>query len=328
MPRQVKKWHFLFRIILFLGFIFIAYQIKVYYPRILFYFSGNSVLRLDKQSKRVEGYLIKQKERPKDILEVIEQSRETAKNFVNRESVNPLPYYYIGLFDFYELLLRLPINQHSLLELTGRGFLPQASSFKTIKSRKILLLLKENIKVIHKSLAITDNFLYTKEANLILVFSSFLYTARTDKRELERLENILEADFSPLFSGVRTWLYLSFITQLGATKELRKWYASYQKTQEKQEKETFWRLSPIGAELLLAYGLYHAKDYIRALRHVRNIIHLPNTPQFLQVEALLTQAEIFYRQRGARYARPYFKKAFQASQEADLFIKERIEEIY
>ena len=308
-----------------------------YYPQISFYFLSNVFLRLENHAQKIEEDILSPNVPGQDILDALGRVRDIAKLTKDDDPANPLAHYYMGLLDFYELCLRLDQGQISLLLLTGRGFLPQHKATLDIEPKSVLPLVKKVILSMRRALAIKPDFLHNERAHIILSYASLLFTSRTDLRELRRIQENKLINPSPLLAIARDWLSLAFYAQLGRKKELSKFITQLRdkekqlkskKTEQDPKTISHLRLEPAAAFLLLCHGFYQAQDYIGALKYARLVKFNSDSSEYMRVEALRMQAEIFYIQRGKAAAKAYFDLAYAASNKEDNFIKERMKEIY
>ncbi len=313
-------------------FLVIAW-VYAYFPQLSFYFITNAFARLEKHTEKLEVRLLSLNEEPYDTLESIEQVRKLAKLTQKNNPTNALSHYYEGLFFFYELYLLLPLDdQISLMELTGRGFLPQQIEFSRIAKKSILPLTKKVILSMRRALAIQPDFFHKKKAELSLSYATLLYTGRTDLRDFRRIQETEKIELPPFWAKYREWLSIVFYCQLGKNNELFNLIGRYpfpvKKNQNKKETNGALQLRPTIANLILSHGYYGARDYIRSLKYARRANSLAEGSTKIQAEAFRMEAEIFYVQKGEKQAQKYFERAYLASEKKDVFIQDRIKELY
>ena len=313
----------------------------IYYQQITYYFISDVYLRLEENSQKIEAKLSSHNVSHKRVLESIKKFRDLAELNKKNSPLEPLAHYYLGLFYFYELILRIPYNQRSLLDLTGKGFLPQHIPITfLLKKKAILPIVKKVILSMRISLAIKSDFFYSTQAKIILSYATLIFTGRTDLRELRRIRDLEIVEISALLHQIKDWTRLAFYAQLGKIKLLNKQIAEI-RTRNKDAKPrtkdnnsiNHIELNSAEKSLLLCHALYHAKEFLRSLHYARMIIRkYSKDSKYIYLDAMRMEAEIFYIQRGKLAARHYFEKVLAASKKENdtmlYFIKSRIKEIY
>ncbi len=341
-PRQ----YFLYWLLFLFPFFTAIVLVYLYLPQLSFHFFSDTFLRLEEHAQKLEDYILSGTEQPQKIVDELKRARLFVGLSKNNHPLDPLGYYYSALFDFYELYFRLPLNQDSLIELCGRGFLPRQTRYIDIAPVSISHLARNALLSARKALALDADFTYANQTHLIISGASLLYTERTDLRELQRIQELQQAKLSLVFSRFRDWLSIAFYIQLGKKNLLFKLMDEIKQQKQKAKaasialvqdnlakagpKQTFSRLylRPYMHALLLCYGSYRAKSYVQALKFANLVKSMPGSPENVRTEGLRMKAEIFYIQRGARVARPYFEKAYFNSDSKDHFLKERMIELY
>ncbi len=315
-----------------------------FWPELSFAFLENVYARLEHHSRSIESALANPKDFPKETLQMIHEAQALALLKQRKTPEKGLSYYYVSLFYFYELALRLPFDdQHALIRLTGRAFMPEERKIPGIKPVSIEALAAKSVINMRKALALEeeDSFLRKSQAHLILAYGTFLYTGRTDLRDLHRIQAHAEQKLSPVLERCRLWLSIVFYSLLQRKKELVSLLAKVSAKNPSKEALVTEKLGPqmqqshhtlsfplAVVRLLLCHGFYHAKDYNAALAFARDIQTMPNIQKHLIAESLRMEAEILYAQRGAQAAQGYFEQALIASGNKDTFIQERIQALY
>ncbi len=290
----------------------------LYWPQLYLYFSGNALLRLQKRSEQFEERLLAQKEEPLVLLQFLAETHQFINIAEISHGADPWLYFYRGLFDFYQLLLRSSYDYKNLIELTGRGFVP---SQKLLGDKKVSLLqLGRKITInMRKTLALAPNFQRAPTAHLALIYGNLFFTGRTDRRDLIRLEEIKTAQFSQLQQRHHNWIEMVFYIFFGKKESL-------QLLLQQMKKQGALLPTLAQQNILLCHVHYYARSYIDALRFARRVAKRRNSPPHLLVEAARMEAEIFYIQRGVSAAIPYLHKALKFTEGEDIFIKKRLEQ--
>ncbi len=322
----------LFIVFSFLLVVFSGWLGYYLYPSVSYYFVSNTYLQLENNALRIEKRLLSQNESISSLLSSIEQAKKLTEITLKKKSDEALVHYYLGLFYYYELFVRVVQDQKSLIELSGRGLLPVHTKFgKTEIEIKPISPLSHKIMVtMNQALALEPNFIRNKQAKLLLAYSSLLFTGRTDKKMLAYINELKNIEFTPLLTLTYEWVSISYYSLLGQKKELLELLLPLKDHQiEKDKKETnHLYLQTNAIELLLAEGLFHSKDYMASLKYIRNILSAKEMPNYILVETLRIEAEIALIQRGASIAHSLFEKAYEASEKKDMYIADRIKEIY
>ncbi len=342
--RKSKLWFILF--LLSLAGVSTA---LVYRNRSFFYFhlGNNSLLQLETHTQKIEKLLLQDSAQTEDtILTFLEDARQLAKIAQKNQQIEAFIYYYQSLFDFYEMTLRIPFDEKDLIQLAGRGFLPQQTVFPNIPKISLPRLARRAAIGMRKAFALDPTFLRSDQALLVMVYGNLLYSERIKQADLNRILSVKEQNLSPFLHYYWNWMSTGLLVLMGEEKmafqkiyQLPSFDTSSQKKNipakmkvskdllhKKEQSLQPLRLSHSSKKLLFCYTAYYAKDYIRSLRFARSVKRNVSFPLYSKIEALRMEAEIFYIQRGPLVARPYMEKAYTLSDKKDILIEERLQE--
>ncbi|MBE7439525.1 MAG: hypothetical protein HS115_13795 [Spirochaetales bacterium] len=278
--------------------------------------AGDAAERLEKRAAHYETIL--SSENPDKLYDFIEDARRLA-DIVERENPgSAMTAYYRGLFDFYELTLRLELSAITALELAGRGFLPESRP-GDYSGRSIEALAADTAFSIRRALAMDPQLRTRGRAALILVLSEMLATARTDPI----LEDYLkEADGqSPLLAGVRIWVTLTLKALRGDSEGLERMLPDLKKPGQPMV------LTGLDLDFFRAYAAFRGRNYLRALQLIREIKGKAGLTRGQRIEVARMEGEIFLAQNVKETAIKYFQEGYQLSDRLDPLIQERLLEL-
>lgn len=306
-----------------------------YWPQLYFHFTGSALGQLQQRSEEAERRLLDPKEDQKQLLAFFDETHQLINTAEAGRGASAWLCFYRGLFNLYELFLRVSHDSTSLIELTGRGFVPLQKELGD-KNVSLLQLGRKIAIPMRKALALSPDLQEAPTAHLALVYGNLFLSGRTDKRDLRRLEESREIRLSPLRERYRNWMQIAFYALFGQERALT--LLLQHKEQEhkgrehkgreeiERERDLLLPLSTPEQEMLLCHAHYYARKYVEALRFARRAKRRSETPLHLVVEATRMEAEIFYLQRGSSAAIPYLRKALEFTEGRDSFIKKRLEQ--
>lgn len=302
-----------------------------YGPRLYYQLSEDPLTRLERRSQHYESRLLSGAALLPEQYDYI-QNTETIINVLQKD--RPLVaeiHYYRGLFRFYDLLLRLPLNARSLLALTGREILPVHLPLEKPEPVSIIPLAARCSRIMRKALALDPDFKVRSMALLAIVYGDLFSTARTDPGLLNRIVEIDVEQIRPALLPYYDWIALAIFSLKGEYQKLQILLEKMEKSgAPKSPDQPLHRLKLTANEALLlrCIGAWRARDYILALQLARRISADPKAPPAIKIEALRLEGEIFIKQRGLEAGRKYFQQALELSEGKDDFIKSRMETLF
>jgi len=278
--------------------------------------AGDAAERLEKRAAHYETIL--GSESPEKLYDFIEDARRLA-DIVERENPgSAMTAYYRGLFDFYELILRVELSAITALELAGRGFLPEGRPGE-YSERPIEVLAADSAFYVRRALAMDPELRTRGRAYLILVLSEMLATARTDPILEEYLK---ESDGqTPLLLVVQSWVTLTLKALRGDAEGLEKVLPELKKPGQPMV------LTALDLEFFRAYAAFRGRNYLKALQLIREIKGEPLLTQEQRIEVARMEGEIFLAQNVKETAIKYFQEGYKLSDRSDPLIQERLAEL-
>ncbi|MDH5656050.1 MAG: hypothetical protein OEZ34_09095 [Spirochaetia bacterium] len=319
------------KFIWYLIFLFIAggigYSGYLYGPGLYYRFTGDAILRVRKRTASYEDFLRNKNKSVVDLYTYIIDSRKLQSIILKDDPLDAELYYHQGLFEFYELILRTQLNSTSLIQLTGRGYLPEELKFPDIPQGRVREIAERASFLMRKSQAIDPDMGEDKLAlsNLIIIYSDLLHTGRTDPHLLSRLEKIKPELIKDPYRAYDLWIRFALYIIMGKSAEMELLLVSLENQEISQI--PLGSGSPITSEeknILVSHLYFYTGNYIKSLISARNVKFLPGVDRSLKIEAVRMEAEIFLKQRGPIVARYFFEEALALSEGKDTFIKDRI----
>ncbi len=338
-------WIFIFAIIAAIaGIYFLA-------PDLYYRFSGSGIHRIKSRLDTFEDRYIGGNYSNHDLLLFVQESRKIVEQVEEENKALYLVHYYAGLIDFYEFVLRVPLDENSLVNLITRGYLPLEVRIPDVENeREIRQLAYDMASSMRRALALDPDMNEKPAAQLIIAYGELFYTGRTDPYLLDLITppgDILYRDF---IQPEADWLGLAIYTFLGKKREILTLLSQLESQQstategqavarnpeqgnltaeQPPPEQTVARmnLSPSGLLIIRSFGYLYARDYMRALITARRVKFDPNTPIALRISATRLEGEVFLIQRGPFYALRYFQQALLLSEGKDEFLQERIDTI-
>ncbi len=321
--RSRKPLLYLFLLLLLGG---AGYALYRFGPGLYYQMTGDAILRIKNRSETFEKRYLSGEYPQKDLFSLIESTRKTMDIIEKDNPTLPEIHYYRSLFDYYEFLLRVPLTPATLIQMTGRGYLPTHTVNPELPPLSTPVLARRFAMGMRKVLALDPDFSHRAEARLIIATGDLFYTGRTDPNLLRLLDNNEEEKLSPFFQPPLIWLKMALYTVLGKKEQLSELVQKLRTSLTDPDKNDL-KLDEIYLDMVLCHGYFYARDYLRALTIARRIKFNPAVPTRLQVEAARMEAEIFLVQRGPLAARYFFQEALRLSGGSDPFIESRLAEI-
>ena len=321
----------------------------LYGPRLYYAVTGDAQVRLEKRAGEFEKRLQEWdggNAGVSDLLIELDEIRRIAEIQERNNPADATVYYYHALLDFYELVIRMPLNGPSLLQLTGRGYLPLQKSLDSVPEAGIPRLSQRIARNVRKALALDPGLSNKATAYLMLVYGDLFFTERTDENLLRMLTEIFAGDeISPALLRYRDWIGLAMYSLSGSKQEMQTLAADVvvvpvdasgagitipgaapaEPSADGAAAASVHRLQldENVRDLVLCHGFYYARDFLPALRLARQVKYRPGTPAILQAEAVRMEGEIFLLQRGQAAACYFFEEAQRLGE--DPFVTERIQ---
>lgn len=253
------------------------------------------------------GYTLFSEEEREQIVAYLKDSRRILSFYEGSTETGAALQASAALFQFYELLLYVQLNERSVLDLAGRGFLPSltginAETFRE-KARSSLLLSR-------KSLAMDPGQRRADDLRLIEAVSDLLYNERTDPHLFDQLIRINRDKIAPGLKPTYAFASLALFARSGNRERLNEILDANSKSGMSQ--------------MLRIYALFHARDYIQAMQLARTLMADAQAEPALRSEAARMMGEIFRIQSGAAAGLPYLYQARELH--ADPFLDELIQQ--
>ena len=276
---------------------------------------------------RMEHYntLVHEKKSPsKTLYPFLEEARGLLEKLEVKHPADPVVPYYHGLFSLHEFLLRVPLNSENLLELTGRGYLPGGRS--GYSERSIETLARDISIQMRKSLALEPDFPEKNTAILGILLGDLFGQGRTDPFLLQYAGQLKQERLAPVFRPAGSWILLTLSTILGDVPAVEV-LLNPPVDPDQTIGSSHLVLTDVEKKLLLAETHFYGKNYLQALRLVREIKATEGVSTKWMVEALRLEGEIFVIQRGPLVGLYFFQQALAESGGKDLFLVSRIQSI-
>ncbi|MBX7059692.1 MAG: hypothetical protein K1X75_16630 [Leptospirales bacterium] len=293
--------------------------------RIYYRITGDAILRIERKLDDLEERWQKRTGDSADLLESLKDIRKLLEIHGRNKPGDPEFFYYQGLLDFYELALRAPLDGDSLVQLSGRGYLPQPAAAEEGRMGIAALALRIS-REMRKALALEPELKHSSAAHLALVYGDLFYTGRTDPQLLELLARAKAEELSGPQLALRDWIGMALYSILGKNGELTALAAQVAAPAAAGAVPRL-ALSERARILILAHGALHSRDYLQALYLARQVKQQSTESPLYASEAARLEGEVFLVQRGKLAALPYFEQALQLAGGADPFLEERIEAV-
>ncbi|MEQ9365478.1 MAG: hypothetical protein RIF32_14625, partial [Leptospirales bacterium] len=208
-----KRGRWLLWLVLILGLAGGAGAAYLYGPQLYYSVTGDALVRLEKRTDEFGKQLLLWDGGNGAIpgmLAELDEIRRIARIQERNSPAEAEVYFYLGLIDFYELVVRVPLNGPSLMQLTGRGYLPLQKSLEAVPETGIPRLSQHISRNIRKALALDPGLERRDAAYLMLAYGDLFFTERTD-RNLQMIlsEFIVDGDVGPTLERYRDWIGLA-----------------------------------------------------------------------------------------------------------------------
>ncbi|MCR9140789.1 MAG: hypothetical protein NXI24_00855 [bacterium] len=320
-----------------------------YGPQLYYSVTGDALVRLEKRTDAFGRQLLAWdggNDALPGMLAELDEVRRIAKIQERNSPAEADVYFYLGLIDFYELVVRVPLSGPSLMQLTGRGYLPLQKSLESVPEAPIPRLSKRISRNIRKALALDPGLDRRDAAYLMLAYGDLFFTERTDRNLQMILSEFIAGDqVTPALERYRDWIGLALFALSGNKQEIRQLVQQIDAASAvapappvvpaaaddppPAEAEpapaapaTRLQLDENIRDLVLCHAHYFARDFLPALRLARTVKYRATAPDILRVEAVRMEAEIFLLQRGPGAACFFFNEAARIG--SDDFVSERI----
>ena len=294
------------------GLLVLAIPAYLFGPRLYYRYSDDPLSRME---RRAQAFLKLQAEgSPPDLLlKQVDESLTILKILEKDQAYEPQIQYYFGLFQFFELIVRVDPVVPNLLQLAGRGYLPVSRETGTPRTRSLTALGRRIGLRMRRALAMRADFPQADVARLALIYADLFYTARTDRILQNYMAGLKRAELPAELWRPYDWMAILLDVVGGEPARLQKRLA---------EKKGGLLIQAPDRALLGCYASFRAARYLEALNVARALQSAEDN--FRQVEAIRMEGEVFLKQRGARTALPYFQQALRKSGGTDAFLKGRI----
>ncbi len=296
-----------------------------YGPAIYYQFSGDAIVRLQKRIEGYEARFLHASDDPEEYYAQIEDIRRIL-NLVERE--NPAQaevQYFQGILDFYELTLRVRFDGESLVQLTGRGYLPPDMPGLNLPVMKTSDLAHRASRRMRRALALSPDFKFAASAGMVISYGDLLFTGRTDPVLFDLMKKVKINEMPESYRPMAVWMSLALFALQGRRTELLALSADLEKLKDTERHRIL--PGPDALKLVVAHGALQAKDYLLALDLARKVRADDKAPDPIRAEAVRVEAEVFLAQNGPDAARPYFEEAKKIAGGKDPFLDERIKAI-
>ena len=311
---------------LFAGVVLILIFFSYHYGTEIYYrWTGDPIGRLQKQFERVETKLPPNQGDVVSIYEILRNNRKILKFLAKDRPLSAEVYYLLGLDSFYELMIRIPPTSKSLVQLCSREILPIPIEHDGMPNASITSIAFNITKNLRRSFSLDPSYKKRNRAIFALMYGDFFYTARTDPLLFRSLEQINSDEMTDAFIPHYQWMAIGLYTIGGKEEDFLKFINTISSNKEKGRRQL--EISQGELMLLQAITSFKAKNYLVSLRIVRQMKEIENISEELIVEALRLEGEIFYIQRGAESALPFFREALKLAGGEDFLIQQRIEEL-
>ncbi len=339
--RRGRRW---LLILLLLGVLGGAgYAGMTYGPQLYYGLTGDAIVRLERRSVEFEARLGAwgggEAALP-DLLGDLAEMRRIAQIQTRNTPVDAAGYFYLALTDFYELVLRVALDGESLLELTGRGYLPLQRKTAVVPAVVVPRLSQRISRNTRRALALDPDLDARDRALLLLIAGDLFFTERTDANLAlllaEYREKAGDAPQPGVLGASRDWLSFGLLTLAGKARELQPLLAGTaspgadgateaEAQGSEQAAASRLQLDQNQRDLLLCHSHYYAREFLPALRLARQVKYRAGVSDALKQEAVRMEAEIFLLQRGATSACFFFAEAGRIG--PDEFIAERMQSV-
>lgn len=315
-------------ILLLCGIVGYFYGSDLYYL-----FSGDTLQRARTSSHKLGLQIFEADAKPRALLDQIEDSRRLLSILEARDPALAEILYEQALLDFWEILVRMPVDADNLLQLIGRGYLPLQRGGSLEKLPSMVRPALELSKRVRRAIALDPELAQKPDVHILLLYGDFIYSGRTDPHLLERLKFIEKMEIPDHLRIPYQWIALSLNALLGQPDALARQIKAIAVPQASGSAGSDQGVSanlPLRSserDLVMCHGYFIGKRYHRARLLARKLKSNPELGDTLRAEAARMEAEITLRQMGPAASVYKFQEAFVLSKESDPFIKQRLETV-
>lgn len=288
---------------------------------------GSADSRIQKRLVLFEQEFQKPGREPKDLLDVIESTRKIVQLMEKEKPAHAEVYYYYSLLNYYELLVRVPLDGTALLRLTGRGFLPDMPEGSTLPPASVSALAQEASAYARKSLAIEPGRDYVSKLNTALILGELLSTGRTDPHLLNVTLAVKSEDLTLTMKQSHDWIRFALFALQGKSAILEQELTQGKYLIEGPDRPVDLILDVHEARLLMAHACFQAKDFNRTLMYARAVKTHPQAERIWKVDATRVEGDVFLVQNIPLAARGFYEEALRLAEGKDDFIAQRIESL-
>lgn len=238
------------------------------------------------------GYTHFSEQERKQIVAYLKDSRRILSFYEGPAETGAAIQTSAALFQFYELLLYVQLNEKSVLDLAGRGFLPSLTGITVETFREKV---RSSLLLSRKSLAMDPEQRRADDLRLIEVVSDLLYNERTDPHLFDQLTHINRDKIAPGLKPTYAFASLALFARSGNRERLNEILDAHAKSGMSQ--------------MLRIYTLFHAREYIQAMQLARILMADAQAEPALRSEAARMMGEIFRIQSGTAAGLLYLYQA-------------------
>lgn len=319
--KRSRNW--IYRLLIVLSILIPLYFVYLFKNEIYYRLAGDDIRRIHVRIELTEERLISRDYPSDELMLYIEESRKLAESRTRMhpgEYINP---YYEGLFLFYELLLRVPLNSDNLIRMTSEGYLP-SERFLPVENLNPVPELAANVsKNMRKALAIRPDMAEKNIARFAIILGDLFSTGRTDPILLDLLTELDDNQIRPAYRNALDWTTLSLYVFFGKTNDLEKLLTGL----TDNHSSNHLVLSEGESSLIQAQAYFYNGNYLQTIRLTRSLLRNEQYSTDLRSLAALLEGETFLIQQGPRQALRYFILADTLAAGKDTYIASRVKNI-
>jgi hypothetical protein len=286
---------------------------------------GSADSRIQKRLALFEEQYQKQGRAPRELLDIIESTRKIVQLMEKEKPAHAEVYYYYSLLNYYELLVRVPLDGTALLLLTGRGYLPDMPEGSALPPASIPALAQEASAFARKSQAIEPGKDYTSRLNTALILGELLSTGRTDPHLLSVTLSVKGEDLTRTMKQSHDWIRFALFALQGKSAVLEQELTENKYLTEGPDRPADLILDVHESRLLLAHACFQAKDYNRTLMFARQVKMHPQAERIWKVDATRVEGDVFLVQNIPLAARGFYEEALRLAEGKDDFIAQKLD---
>lgn len=288
---------------------------------------GSADSRIQKRLTTFEQEYHKPGRAPKDLLDIIESTRKIVQLMEKEKPANPEVYYYYSLLNYYELLVRVPLDGTALLRLTGRGYLPDMPEGSSLPPASVPALAQEASAFARKSLAIDPARDYVSRLNTALILGELLSTGRTDPHLLNVTLSVKGEELTRTMKESHDWMRFALFALQGKSTVLEQELQNGKYLLDGPDRPADLILDVHESRLLMAHACFAAREFNRALAFARQVKMDPASEKIWKVDAARVEGDVFLAQNIPLAARGFYDEALKLSEGTDDFVKHKIESL-